>query len=95
MSDLPTSGLICAHDFYWSRRRQADVCRRCGAVSPVLALQFRSRSSWAADADRPCPPTPASTAPDPTGAISVPIPVAGPLDFSSRSAAPLQKPMVT
>lgn len=24
--------LICRHDFYWSERRQADRCRRCGKL---------------------------------------------------------------
>lgn len=53
MSGLPISRLICSHDFYWSRRRQADVCRRCGALSPVLALHFRSKSAWTVGADLP------------------------------------------
>jgi len=53
MTALPISRLICSHDFYWSRKRQADVCRRCGALSPVLALHFRSKSSWTVGADLP------------------------------------------
>jgi hypothetical protein len=53
MTALPISRLICSHDFYWSRKRQADVCRRCGALSPVLALHFRSKTSWTVGADLP------------------------------------------
>lgn len=53
MSALPISRLICQHDFFWSRRRQADVCRRCGAISPVLALHFRSKAAWTVGADLP------------------------------------------
>ena len=53
MNASPISRLICTHDFYWSRKRQADVCRRCGALSPVLALHFRSKSAWTVGADLP------------------------------------------
>lgn len=53
MTALPISRLICSHDFYWSRKRQADVCRRCGALSPVLALHFRSKTAWTVGADLP------------------------------------------
>lgn len=53
MSASPISRLICQHDFFWSRRRQADVCRRCGAISPVLSLHFRSKAAWTVGADLP------------------------------------------
>ena len=53
MTALPISRLICSHDFYWSRKRQADVCRRCGTLSPVLALHFRSKTAWTVGADLP------------------------------------------
>lgn len=53
MTASPISRLICSHDFFWSRKRQADVCRRCGAISPVLALHFRSKSAWTVGADLP------------------------------------------
>lgn len=140
MSGLPISRLICSHDFYWSRRRQADVCRRCGALSPVLALHFRSKSAWTVGADLPpermngfapavdveigpqmieappqlaapgppplplsevaAPPAPEVVPPEPAGPVSsdpFSIPVAAVsthIDFSSRAAAPLQKPLV-
>lgn len=53
MTASPISRLICSHDFYWSRKRQADVCRRCGALSPILALHFRSKAAWTVGADLP------------------------------------------
>ena len=53
MSAPPFSRLICSHDLYWSRKRQAEVCRRCGALSPVRALHFRSKSSWTVGANPP------------------------------------------
>lgn len=128
MSGLPISRLICSHDFFWSRRRQADVCRRCGALSPVLSLHFRGKSAWTVGADLPperrngfapavdvevapdaaeaslrlsAPETAATASCEPqvpartAGAFSVPIPAPAPGDFSSRSAAPLQRPLVT
>ena len=118
MSGLPISRLICSHDFFWSRRRQADVCRRCGALSPVLSLHFRGKSAWTVGADLPPerregpvpaadgeaaprpPETPRLPAPEAasapaSGPFSVPIPAPAPADYSSRSAAPLQKPLVT
>lgn len=94
MSGLPISRLICSHDFYWSRRRQADICRRCGALSPVLALHFRSKSAWTVGADLPpermngrapavdVPAEPAETTPQlaaPEPAPSVPEPVIEPV----------------
>ena len=64
MSASPLSRLICSHDFYWSRKRQAEVCRRCGALTPVLSLHFRSRSAWTVGADLP-PEHPVATPEEP------------------------------
>lgn len=53
MTASPISRLICSHDFFWSRQRQAEICRLCGAISPVVALHFRSKSAWTVGADLP------------------------------------------
>lgn len=97
MTASPISRLICSHDFFWSRKRQADVCRRCGAISPVLALHFRSKSAWTVGADLPPERANDAEASDLTGAgpfagieafVSEPIawPTHEPTDFASLPA---------
>lgn len=111
MSASPISRLICNHDFYWSRRRQADVCRRCGALSPVMALHFRSKAEWTVGADLPpervngfAPAVDVeakAAAPDarriaaPADLLSLPAAAMTHTDFSNRDAATLRRPLVT
>lgn len=96
MTALPISRLICSHDFYWSRKRQADVCRRCGALSPVLALHFRSKTSWTVGADLPpergngFEALPALSAP--SAPVAAPEPPAQITAFVAEPAEPAEAP---
>lgn len=76
----------CSHDFYWSRRRQGDVCRRCGAMADQAGLHWRTRGAWTVGAE--LPPL--------RDAVSSPPKAETPsMDFSGRDAAPLHRPLVT
>lgn len=45
----PLKPLLCRHEFYWSERHRADLCRRCGKVQaasePAMADAFPSMAT--------------------------------------------------
>lgn len=98
MTGLAITRLICSHDFYWSRRRHADVCRRCGLVSKEPVVRYRAGVRWTIGAELPPEAAPAeapASKDDSAAGLSLPASRSATTDFSNGSAAPLRRPLVT
>ncbi len=79
----PIRSLICRHDFYWSERHGADICRHCRHTRAAAQAEPPLRVLMANEgAQRQAEPAPA------------PWPPAEPLELDIPTAAAADEPMV-